>query len=96
LLFEPATLLPTVTTANSPGFTSQETMVCRRRTIDAASTTGSTLKCRHRAVRALAEDRDPDAVTGREHGADLRSDHARGVVQHVLPERDVRPRDLLC
>ena len=33
-----------MTTANSPGFTSRETIVCRRRTIDAASTTGSTLR----------------------------------------------------
>ncbi|GAA3336403.1 hypothetical protein GCM10020358_08440 [Amorphoplanes nipponensis] len=41
----PATLLPTVTTANSPGAVSRATMVCSRSTTAAASTTGSTPRC---------------------------------------------------
>ena len=45
LLLVPATLLPTVTTANSPGLVSRATMVCSLITMDAASTTGSTLRC---------------------------------------------------
>ena len=39
----PATLLPTVRTANSPGLVSRDTIVCRRSTTSAARTTGSTL-----------------------------------------------------
>ena len=45
LLLVPAMLLPTVTTANSPGFVSRATIVCRRKTMEAASTTGSTPRC---------------------------------------------------
>ena len=45
LLFVPAWMLPTVSTAVSPGATSRETTVCSRTTIIAASTTGSTAAC---------------------------------------------------
>ena len=38
----PAFDAPTVTTAKVPGWTSRETMVCSRSTIEAARTTGST------------------------------------------------------
>ena len=42
LLFVPAWMLPTVSTAVSPGDTSRETTACSRTTIIAARTTGST------------------------------------------------------
>lgn len=45
LALAPAASEPTVSTANSPGSTSRETTVCRRKTIDDANTTGSTAVC---------------------------------------------------
>jgi hypothetical protein len=45
LLLVPTWMLPTVRTAVSVGATSRETTVCSRTTIDAASTTGSTVAC---------------------------------------------------
>ena len=45
LLFVPAWMLPTVSTANSPGAVSRATTVCSRTTIIAAKTTGSTAAC---------------------------------------------------
>ena len=45
LLFVPAWMLPTVSTAVSPGATSRATTVCNRTTIIAARTTGSIAAC---------------------------------------------------
>ena len=89
LLFVPARTLPTVSTANSTGAISRETIICSRITIIAASTTGSTAACGmepcaprpNTVMRMLsAADRNgPDGcrVPGRER-------------QHVLGQRDIR------
>ena len=45
LLLVPARTLPTVSTANSPGVSSRDTIICSRITIIAASTTGSMAAC---------------------------------------------------
>lgn len=45
LLFEPARMLPTVSTAGSVGAISRATTVCSRTTMSAARTTGSTVFC---------------------------------------------------